>query len=164
MHFIKTHASPWKAKVYTLFWGWVKPEGLNPTSKQGICFHFLTEWWRTHLYTVLSQGLRPRARHFYAKVRNLIGAVWIIFTNVSSISEKKELGLYLLFRPPWSLCIFYKGICPKIQRKNLTFSFFEIFFKKSCQNGLLQSNIKMSDQYGSFDTHIAIFGDIYVIW
>ena len=25
-----------------------KPFGLNPTSKQGIYFHFLTEWWRTH--------------------------------------------------------------------------------------------------------------------
>ena len=40
---------PVEWKVYALFWGWVKPFGLNPTSKQGIYFHFLTERWCTHL-------------------------------------------------------------------------------------------------------------------
>ena len=32
---------------------------LNPTSKQGIYFHFKMEQWRMHLYTVLWQGLSP---------------------------------------------------------------------------------------------------------
>ena len=108
--------------------------------------------------------LYSRARHFYAKVRISIGAVWISFTNVSSRSEKKDLGLYLVSRPPLEPQHFFKGIRPKIQRKSLTFSFFEISLMKSCQNGFLRSHIKMSDKYGSFDTHIAIFHGIYVLW
>ena len=113
--------------------------------------------WYTWLEQWQTLWVWTRVRHFYAKVRISIGAVWISFTNVSSRSEKKDLGLYLVSRPPLEPQHFFKGIRPKIQRKNLTFSFFKISLMKSRQNGFLRSHIKMSDKYGSFDTHIAIF-------
>ena len=49
--------------------------------------------------------------------QNSNGAVWISYTNVSSRSEKKELGVYLASRPPWCVSNFYKGIRPEIKGK-----------------------------------------------
>ena len=60
--------------------------------------------------------------------------------------------------------IFSKEIVPKYKRKNLTLSIFEISLTKSCQNGFLPFDIKKSDRYGSIDTHIATFYDIYDKW
>ena len=82
---------------------------------------------------------------------------------IQQIREKRFRSLSC-FQTPLEPQHFFKGIRPKIQRKNLTFSFFEILLMKSCQNGFLRSHIKMSDKQGSFDTHIAIFHGIYVIW
>ena len=87
------------------------------------------------------------------------------FTNVSSRSEKKELGQVsdLFLDPPGASAFLQRNFSQNTMEK-FNFIFFLIWLKKSCQNSFKQSNIKMYDQYGSFDIHFAIFYDIFVIW
>ena len=42
---------------------------------------------------------KTRARHFLTKVKKSTGTVWISFTNTSSSTKKKKLGLYLISKP-----------------------------------------------------------------
>ena len=101
-----------------------------------------------------------RVGHFLKKVGNSSGAVWISFTYVSSSTKKKELNLYLIFRPRCQTREIFKGNALKIQRDIDIFSFSEFLLIISDQKWFLSRYIKMSDQAGSFDTHIVIDCDI----
>ena len=72
----------------------------------------------------------------------------------------------LVLYPPHlcSLSIISEEIVLKHKEKTELSVLFEILLIKSCRNEFLRSYMKMSDLYGFFDTHIAIFYGIYVIW
>ena len=63
------------------------------------------------------------------------------------------------FTPPIEQT-FFKGICQKIQRKYFLFSFLDFSSYFVLVKCLLATWITLSDQYASFDTHIAILYDI----
>ena len=81
--------------------------------------------------------LLTRAGHFSKKVGNSIGAVWISFTYASSSTKKKELNLYLIFRPRCQTREIFKGNALKIQRDIDIFSFSEFLLIISDQKWFL---------------------------
>ena len=61
-----------------------------------------------------------RAGHFLTKVKKSTGTVWISFTNTSSSTKKKELGLYLISKPNRKNC----HILPQNTKEKWHFQFF----------------------------------------
>ena len=67
-----------------------------------------------------SGAMYIRAGHFLTKVKKSTGTVWISFTNTSSSTKKKELGLYLISKPNRKNC----HILPQNTKEKWHFQFF----------------------------------------
>ena len=105
-------------------------------------------------------NVRIRACHIFLFFKFQYWGVffWCIFMCRTNVRK------YIFFKNAIFLCKFdnqfYKGIGSKIQREMCRFGFLH-FMLQNCQKLLvLQSQIHLSAQCGSFDTHIAMVDDI----
>ena len=97
---------------------------------------------------------------FKKKLEIQMGRYELVLHMHPVAQRKKELNLYLIFRPCCQTWVIFKGNAFKIQRDIDIFSFSEFLLIISDQKWFLSRYIKMSDQAGSFDTHIVIDCDI----